>query len=198
VPQRHQDPSGPGWVYVLTCLDYPACVKIGGTSRTPQHRATELVIEYDTKHAFTVVAAHPVGNWFAVEQMTHRMLSDRRLPRSELFRCRPDEASRVIKAAASDHEAPSVGKALLRRLLEPGASQRSQFAWRPSSQRHPPFRWRRFRRSADERRAVRAIAAVIVLTAALWWLHTPVGLESPVFGTTSMNVRLPVVHSPSH
>jgi hypothetical protein len=187
-----QDPVGPGWVYVLTCLDYPACVKISGTSRTPQQRAAELVTEYNTKHAFTVVVAHPAGNWFAAEQMAHRMLSDRRLPRSELFRCSPDEASRVIRAAVSVYEAPSLGKALLRRLLEPRPQRHSTSDWRAAYDRRSPFRWRRSRRSVEGRNAVRGIVAVIILLIGLWWLRAPMRHPSIASETAYINSLLPV------
>ena len=93
MPLQRLESKGPGWVYVLTCPDFPGCCKIGGTGRTAAHRAVELVAEYGTVEAFTVADRHAVADWLAVEQATHRMLSDRRLPRSELFRCTPAEAS---------------------------------------------------------------------------------------------------------
>ena len=121
----------PGWVYVMSCPDFPHCVKIGGTSRTAMHRAGELVGEYGTAGRFAVLDRHPVSDWFAVEQAAHRMLSDRRLPRSELFRVAPAEASRVIRAAARAYDRPS----LFRRLLLPRlvlAPQRGRYGlpWR--------------------------------------------------------------------
>ena len=124
----------PGWVYVLSCPDFPGCCKIGGTSRTATHRAGELVGEYGTAGRFTIMDRHPVADWFAVEQAAHRMLSDRRLPRSELFEVVPAEASRVIRAAARAYERPSLFRRLLlpRRVLAP---QRGRYGkpWRRRS-----------------------------------------------------------------
>lgn len=116
--------AAPGWVYVLTCPDFPHCCKIGGTSRTATHRAAELVGEYGTAARFAVVDRHPVSDWFAVEQAAHRMLSDRRLPRSELFEVAPSEASRVIRAAAAAHAHPWALSVWLRRLVTGPRSSR--------------------------------------------------------------------------
>ena len=123
----------PGWVYVLTCPTFPGCCKIGGTGRTATHRAAELVNEYQTGQPFELVERIPVADWPAVEASAHRMLSDRRVPRSELFRVSPAEAVRVVKAAARAYERPS----LWRVLLQPRARQRPYAArWRRS--RHDP------------------------------------------------------------
>ena len=126
-------PSGPGWVYVLTCPDFPDCCKIGGTSRTPTHRALELVIAYGTTSAFTVVARHATADWWTVEQAAHRMLSDHRLPGPKLFRCSPAEASAVIEAAAKGHARPFAPALWLRRMLfpPPPASPAARSAYRP-------------------------------------------------------------------
>ena len=102
----------PGWVYVLTCPTFPGCCKIGGTGRTATHRAAELVAEYESGQPFSIVERVPVSDWPAVEASAHRMLSDRRVPRSELFRCQSAEAVKVVRAAAKAHARPS----LFRRL----------------------------------------------------------------------------------
>ena len=123
----------PGWVYVLTCPTFPGCCKIGGTGRTATHRAAELVNEYATGQPFELVARIAVSDWPAVEASAHRMLSDRRVPRSELFRVSPAEAVRVVKAAARAYERPS----LWRVLLQPRTRQRPPAAsWRRP--RHDP------------------------------------------------------------
>ena len=105
----------PGWVYVLTNPAYPGCVKIGGTGRTATHRAAELVHEYGPGQPFTIAKRFPVADWPNVEAAAHRMLSDRRLPRSELFRCSTRQAGRTIKAAARAYDRPG----LFRRLVMP-------------------------------------------------------------------------------
>lgn len=152
---KQPPPSGPGWVYVLTCRDFPSCCKIGGTSRTPTHRALELQIAYGTTGAFTVVAQHAVADWWTVEQTAHRMLSDRRLPRSELFRCSPAEASHVIAAASRAYARPWSPAAWLRRLLfsPPPASPTARSAVRL---------WRGWRRR-DKLRLALLLFALIVL-----------------------------------
>jgi len=194
----NEKPSGPGWVYVLTCVDYPGLVKLGGTSRTAQHRAIELVVEYGTRHSFTVVAAHPVGDWWAVEQMAHRMLSDRRLPKSELFRCSPAEAARVIEAAAADYTKPSFATVLLRRMMQPAAPRRPGSDWRPSYRRPISNRWRRYAPRTDERRAAVAIGAAILAALLVFGTHIPSRLPAALFGAAIANGHLPVVILPSH
>lgn len=153
-------PSGPGWVYVLTCPDFPGCCKIGGTSRTPTHRAVELVVEYGTTGAFTVVARHATADWWIVEQTAHRMLSDRRLPRSELFRCSPAEASHVIEAAAKAYARPWSPAAWLPRLLfpPPRTYPAARSAYRP---------WHSGRRGWRRRSPLHVVVLLVVLIA-LW------------------------------
>jgi hypothetical protein len=113
----------PGWVYILTCPAFPGCCKIGGTGRTATHRAGELAGEYVTGQPFAVVYRIPVSDWPAVELAAHRMLSDCRLPRSELFRCRPRQARAVVKAAARAHRHPWLG------WLSPGSRRSSGRQW---------------------------------------------------------------------
>ena len=124
----------PGWVYVLTNPAYPGCCKIGGTGRTATHRARELVNEYGPGQPFSIAKRFPVSDWPNVEAAAHRMLSDRRLPRSELFRCSTGQAARTIKAAARAYDRPG----LFRRLFLP----------RPSLDRPRPA-WRRARRGTN-------------------------------------------------
>ena len=126
----------PGWVYVLTNPAYPGCVKIGGTGRTATHRARELLHEYGPGQPFAVAedCLFPVSDWRNVEAAAHRMLSDRRLPRSELFRCSPVQAARTIKAAARAFDRPG----LFRRLVMP----------RPVLDRPKPS-WKRRRRGTN-------------------------------------------------
>ncbi len=129
-------PTGPGWVYVLTCPDFPGCSKIGGTSRTATHRKRELVREYGTSEGFTVAGRpRPVADWFAVEQAAHRMLSDRRVPRSELFRVSPREARRVVRICAAAYARPwGLSAWLRRRMLAPSRVARP---WGYSRRRRP-------------------------------------------------------------
>jgi hypothetical protein len=154
----------PGWVYVFTCPDFPGCCKIGGTSRTASHRAAELRGQYGTEARFQVIDRHPVADWFAVEQAVHRMLSDCRLPRSELFRVPPAEAARVIRAAAAAHARPWAVTVWLRRLvLAPRV--------RPS--------WRRYRRGTNWLPLLMvlavAVAGVMIAKPALpAWVPVPV------------------------
>ena len=75
-----------------------------------------------------------VPNWYAVEQAAHRMLSDRRVPRSELFRCTPDKAGRVIRAAAAAYARPWALTVWLRRLVLPRPKRLSN-GWRRSRRR---------------------------------------------------------------
>lgn len=156
-------PSGPGWVYFLTCPDFPGCCKIGGTSRTPTHRALELVTQYRTTSGFTVEAQHAVADWWRVEQTTHRMLSDRRLPRSELFRCSPAEASSVIAAAAQAHAQPFAFPAWLRRLQLPSPPRFP--AARPAFRSWPGGS--RGRRRRDPLRIMLLLLGLVVLWFAL-------------------------------
>ncbi len=114
----------PGWVYVLTCPSFPGCCKIGGTGRTAEHRAGELVGEYASEQPFVVVHREVVSDWAAVELAAHRMLSDCRIPRSELFRCTPRQARAVVKAAARAHRRPWLG------WLPPGPRRSTGRAWR--------------------------------------------------------------------
>jgi hypothetical protein len=102
----------------------PGKCKIGGTSRTATHRARELVAEYGTSAPFVIARRHAVADWFAVEQAAHRMLGDRRLPRSELFDVSPREASRVIRAAAAAYSRPWIPSVWLRRLVMAPNSRR--------------------------------------------------------------------------
>ncbi len=138
----------PGWVYVLTCPAFPGCCKIGGTGRTPKHRAAELAGEYVTGQPFTVAyKSPPVSDWPAVELAAHRMLSDCRLPRSELFRCTPWQARAVVKAVSHAHRRPWLG-------------------WlSPSPRRSPRRRWNRYRRDDSGVTLVLAVLAVAVLVA---------------------------------
>ena len=106
MPLRVPEGSGPGWVYVLICPDFPGYRGIVGTERAATDRAVELVTECGAVESFTVVDRHAVADWFTVEQVARRMLSDRRLPRSELFQCTSVEASRVVRAAAMAYEQP--------------------------------------------------------------------------------------------
>ena len=143
----------PGWVYVLTCPSFPGCCKIGGTGRTATRRAAELAGEYVTGQPFTIVERVPVSDWPAVEQAAHRMLSDCRLPRSELFRCTPRQARAVVKAAARAHRRPWLG-------------------WLTrSTRRSPGRRWNRYRRDNSEAALVFAVLAVAALLA---WIKPPV------------------------
>jgi len=143
----------PGWVYVLTCPSFPGCCKIGGTGRTATHRAGELAGEYASGQPFAVVYRVPVSDWHAVELAAHRMLSDRRLPRSELFTCTPRQARAVVKAAARAHRRPWLGWLM------------------PSSRRGSGRRWNRYRRDDSGAALVLAVMAVAVLLA---WLKPPV------------------------
>ena len=107
----------PGWVYVLTSASLPGCCKIGGTSRTATARASELLKIYGLPAPFRVVRRFAVADWFAVEQATHRMLGDRRLPRSELFEVTPREAARVIRSISQAYRNPWMPTVWLRRLM---------------------------------------------------------------------------------
>ena len=129
---RSRLPQEPGWVYVLTNPSLPGCVKIGGPGRPATHRARELVAEYGAAAAFQIRHRHAVADWHAVEQAAHRMLSDRRLPRSELFEVSPREASRVIRAAAAAYARPWGLSAWLRRLSIQSPSSRRRYGtpWR--------------------------------------------------------------------
>jgi hypothetical protein len=121
--------SNPGWVYVLTNPALPRrCCKIGGTGRTATHRKAELVREYGAPAPWEIASRHVVADWLAVEQAAHRMLSDRRLPRSELFEVSPREAARVIRAAAAAYRRPWGLTAWLRRLTLPRPARGSYTA----------------------------------------------------------------------
>ena len=144
----------PGYVYVLTCPSFPGCCKIGGTGRTAKHRAGELVGEYVTGQPFTVsYQSKPVSDWPAAELAAHRMLSDRRVPRSELFRCSPRQARAVVKAVARAQARPWLG-------------------WlSPRPRRSPGRQWRRYRRDDSGAALVLAVLAVAMLLA---WIKPPV------------------------
>ena len=142
----------PGWIYVLTCPGFPGCCKIGGTGRTATHRAAEPAGEYVTGQPFAIAARVPVSDWPAVQAAVHRMLSDCRVPRSELFRCTPRQAAAVVKAAARAHARPRLG-------------------WLTQSHRRNPRRpWRRYRSDDSEAALVLAVLAVAVLLA---WIKPP-------------------------
>lgn len=164
----------PGWVYILTNLEHRGCCKIGGTSRTASHRARELVREYGTRQGFTVHKVFPVSDWRRVETAVHRMLSDRRLPRSELFDCSPGQAARTIKAAARAYDRPG----LFRRLLLP----------RPVLARPGPA-WRR------GRRGINWVPALLGLTIAVGAVAIarpvpPSWMPSPIARTVYLVERL--------
>jgi hypothetical protein len=144
----------PGWVYILTCPSFPGCCKIGGTGRTATHRAGELAGEYVTGQPFAVLYRVPVSDWPAVEAAAHRMLSDCRVPRSELFRCTPRQARAVVKAAARAHARPWLG------WLSPRP--------RRSAQR----RWNRYRRG--ENWPALALLLAMPLAVLVMWLKPPV------------------------
>ena len=92
-------------------------------------------------------------DWPAVELAAHRMLSDCRVPRSELFRCSPRQARAVVKAAARAHRRPWLG-------------------WlSPSPRRSLGRRWNRYRRDDSGAALVLALLAVAVLLA---WIKPPV------------------------
>jgi hypothetical protein len=186
MPSRRPESSGPGWVYVLTCPDFPGCCKIGGTGRTATHRAAELVVEYGTTAAFTIVDRHPTADWWAIEQAAHRMLSDRRLPRSELFQCTPAEASRVIQAAALAYAKPWAPAVWLRRMAlpphpvgPPGRSRRT--------------RWRFRRRRSNDGRALLLVFAAIAVWLALWKPSLPAWLPTPFTRVAMMLEQLQFV-----
>ena len=103
---------------------------------------------------FAVVYRVPVSDWPAVELAAHRMLSDRRVPRSELFRCTPRQARAVVKAAARAHARPWLG-------------------WlRRQPRRSNARTWRRYRRGDD---ATGIALLLAMLTAVLVaWLKPPV------------------------
>jgi hypothetical protein len=184
---QRPESSGPGWVYVLICPDFPGCCKIGGTGRTATHRAAELVITYGTTSAFAVVDRHAVADWWAVEQATHRMLSDRRLPRSELFQCTPAEASRVIQAAAAAYARPWAGTAWLRRMLFlPYLPPR--FAARARR-----TRWGYRRRGSNDGRAVLLVVVVIAAWLVIWKPSLPTWLPPPLTQVVMMLERLQFV-----
>ena len=117
--------------------------QIGGTGRTAKHRAGELAGEYATGQPFAVVFRVPVSDWPAVEAAAHRMLSDCRVPRSELFRCTPRQARAVVKAAARAHRRPWLG-------------------WLSRSPGRSPGRaWGRYRRSDGGAGSVLLLAALL-------------------------------------
>jgi hypothetical protein len=140
----------PGWVYVLTCPTFPGCCKIGGTGRTAKHRAGELAGEYASGQAFALVHREVVSDWAAVELAAHRMLSDCRVPRSELFRCTPEQARAVVKAAARAHRRPWLGWLL------------------PSPRRSTGRAWARYRR--DDGAVTFVVLAAVLLACLVVWL----------------------------
>jgi hypothetical protein len=141
----------PGWVYVLTCPTFPGCCKIGGTGRTAKHRAGELAGEYASGQPFVVIHRQAVSDWAAVELAAHRMLSDCRVPRSELFRCTPRQAGAVVKAAARAHRRPWLGWLL------------------PIPRRSTGRAWGRYRRD-DGGGIILALLAAVLLACLVVWL----------------------------
>ena len=92
--------SRTGFCYVLVNPGLPGIVKVGRTIRDTNERASELWREYGTEHPFTVVSKHGVSDCCAVEALAHKLLARYRVPRSELFECRPQEAQAAIRKAA--------------------------------------------------------------------------------------------------
>jgi T5orf172 domain len=99
-------PRNPGWVYVLTNPCLPGLVKIGQTGNTAEKRARQLMREYGVPLPFGVASRHATPDREAVELIAHRMLTDCRLPASELFRCSVPKARRTVEAAILASIAP--------------------------------------------------------------------------------------------
>ena len=93
----------PGWVYILT-NPHPAMkgiVKIGMTSRCPEHRAAELASGSGLPTAFVVAWCAPVSDCRFVETAVHRMLANKRIrKRREFFRVDVETARSTIIAAS--------------------------------------------------------------------------------------------------
>lgn len=101
------EPRTPGWIYVLASASHPGIVKIGRTSRHTQGRTIE--IDHSDAYAafapWTEVWSRAVSDCVHVETAAHRMLKNRRImlgrsPCRKLFRVDPQDARRVVEAAA--------------------------------------------------------------------------------------------------
>ncbi len=96
-----------GFVYVITNKAMPGLVKVGRTSRTPEHRARELggagaPYPYEVRYALKTTAHH------AIEAAAHRVLRSFRLKHAgggiEWFACTVKEATEAIRKAAQTVE----------------------------------------------------------------------------------------------
>jgi hypothetical protein len=89
-----------GFVYCLVNKGLPGYSKVGRTIRATKLRADELSREYGTRHPFEVYSKHMVSDCVAVETAAHRLLRNCRVPKSELFHCKPEVAQKAVKKAA--------------------------------------------------------------------------------------------------
>ncbi len=95
----------PGWVYVLVSQRDPRVVKIGRTTYSAYRRAEQLAETpgYRDFAPYAVSCSIAVFDCAFVEAASHRMLSHKRVRRrdcQELFWANPQEARRVVEAAA--------------------------------------------------------------------------------------------------
>lgn len=88
-----------GWIYVLVNSSMPGLLKVGKTSRDPEHRATELSSVTGVATPFVVIFQQHFGDCDAAEQFVHVKLQEcgfREANNREFFRARPNEVIRIV------------------------------------------------------------------------------------------------------
>ncbi len=144
-----------GYCYVLKNAGLPGCCKIGRTIREVGLRKAELWKEYGTLEPFVEVSRHMVSDCVAVETMVHRKLKDRRVPKSELFRCSEKEAQATIMWAARE----VLGRSWLRRRWD------ALILPRP---KRSPKSWRRARHALSPELIALLVLALAVIGLIVW------------------------------
>ncbi|MFC1529559.1 GIY-YIG nuclease family protein [Gemmatimonadota bacterium] len=104
-PRRSPMPSpNAGFIYVLSNNSMPGLIKVGCTSRHPDHRAIELSSSSGVASPFIVDFSAEVSNAVAAESAAHEVLGDKRLSKDrEFFRCSISDAIDAIAQAISSY-----------------------------------------------------------------------------------------------
>jgi hypothetical protein len=87
-----------GWVYVISNKAMPGLVKVGYSTKDPEHRAKELN-HTGSPHPYLVDYESLIEEPYQIEQKTHKVLSKYREDK-EWFRCSAEVAIAAIKQVA--------------------------------------------------------------------------------------------------
>ena len=94
-------PPVPGFVYIFAITnDGNVEVKVGGTTREPETRLSEIVYQHDFFERPVIYGRWYVVNVWQVEHMAHRILEEHSIKsQPEYFRCSPERAGRAVESA---------------------------------------------------------------------------------------------------